>query len=73
MIVYHEFLAFLAEGLVRILVSRIPQEREIVVFAEMWFLTRYFRLVESGEPQECLCVLLQSEIETPPGKDNFWI
>ena len=53
MIVYHEFLAFLAEGLVRIFVSRALQEREIVVSAEMWFLTRDFRLVHVGEPHEC--------------------
>ena len=73
MVVDHKFLALLAESLVHILVCCVPQEREIVVSAEMWFLTRYFRLVESGEPQKCLCVLLQSEIETPPRKDNFWI
>ena len=60
MIVYYQFVALLAEGLVSILVCCIPQEREIVVLAEMWFLTRHFRLVERGEPHCCFCLLYTS-------------
>ena len=53
-IVHYKFVALLAEGLVSILVRCIPQEREVVVLAEMRFLALHSRLVERGDPEHCL-------------------